>query len=205
MSAARVVSKHYGGRRNSTSNVAHGLANYYAEIGRATPLELLVYSRAWVSPNPAWVEQLAARVPTLACWKDGQGDLRRYQQIINRVGDRLHWIGGAGDDCVPGYYSINIRTYTSSIATVAPKLSLTLHETASAGDSAALMRLMNTYVIPLYELRARRKGYEVSVMKEMMNVLGFAAGPVRPPLPQLRLEDLDQVKAILKSWKPFLS
>jgi 5-dehydro-4-deoxyglucarate dehydratase len=182
-----------------------GLANYYAEIGRATPLGLLVYSRDWVSPNPAWVEQLAARVPTLACWKDGQGDLRRYQQIINRVGDRLHWIGGAGDDCVPGYYSINIRTYTSSIATVAPKLSLTLHETASAGDSAALMRLMNTYVIPLYELRARRKGYEVSVMKEMMNVLGFAAGPVRPPLPQLRPEDVDQVKAILKSWKPFLS
>ncbi len=182
-----------------------GLANYYAEIGRATPLGLLVYSRDWVNPSPAWVEQLAERVPTLACWKDGQGDLRRYQQIINRVGHRLHWIGGAGDDCVPGYYSIGIRTYTSSIATVAPKLSLKLHETASAGDSSALMRLMNTYVIPLYELRARRKGYEVSVMKEMMNVLGFAAGPVRPPLPQLRPEDVDQVKIILESWKPFLS
>jgi 5-dehydro-4-deoxyglucarate dehydratase len=182
-----------------------GLANYYAEIGRATSLGLIVYSRDWVSPSPAWVEQLAADVPTLACWKDGQGDLRRYQQIINRVGDRLHWIGGAGDDCVPGYYSINIRTYTSSIATVAPKLSLKLHATASAGDSAALMRLMNMHVIPLYELRARRKGYEVSVMKEMMNVLGFAAGPVRPPLPQLRPEDLDQVKIILERWQPFLS
>jgi hypothetical protein len=54
------------------------------------------------------------------------------------------------------------------------------------------MRLMNTHVIPLYELRARRKGYEVSVIKEMMNVCGFAAGPVRPPLPQLRPEDVDQ-------------
>lgn len=182
-----------------------GLAAYYAEIGRATSLGLLVYSRDWVNPSPAWVEQLAARVPTLACWKDGQGDLRRYQQIINRVGDRLYWIGGAGDDCVPGYYSINLRTYTSSIATVAPRLSLKLHETASAGDSAALMRLMNTHVIPLYELRARRKGYEVSVMKEMMNILGFAAGPVRPPLPQLRPEDVAQVKIILERWKPFLS
>ena len=181
-----------------------GLANYYAEIGRATSLGLLVYSRDWVNPSPVWVEQLAARVPTLACWKDGQGDLRRYQQIVNRVGDRLHWIGGAGDDCVPGYYSIGIRTYTSSIATVAPKLSLQLHETASAGDSAALMRLMNTHVIPLYELRARRKGYEVSVMKEMMNVLGLPAGPVRPPLPQLRSEDIEQVKVILEGWKPFL-
>ncbi len=182
-----------------------GLANYYAEIGRATSLGLLVYSRDWVNPSPAWVEQLAARVPTLACWKDGQGDLRRYQQIINRVGDRLHWIGGAGDDCVPGYYSIGIRAYTSSVATVAPKLSVKLHETASVGDSVSLMRLMNTYVIPLYELRARRKGYEVSVMKEMMNILGYAAGPVRPPLPQLRSEDAEQVKVIVERWKPFLS
>ena len=67
---------------------------------------------------------------------------------MNRVGDRLCWIGGAGDDLVPGYYSIGIRTYTSSIATVAPKLSLKLDELASAGDSSALMQLMNTYVIP---------------------------------------------------------
>jgi len=182
-----------------------GLANYYAEMGDATSLGLLVYSRDWVNPGPVWVEQLAARVPMLVCWKDGQGELRRCQQIMNRVGDRLYWIGGAGDDCVPGYYSIGIRTYTSSIATVAPKLSLKLHEVASAGDSATLMRLMNTYVIPLYGLRARRKGYEVAVMKEMMSMLGFAAGPVRPPLPTLHPEDVNELRVILERWKPFLS
>jgi dihydrodipicolinate synthase/N-acetylneuraminate lyase len=33
-----------------------GLANYYAEIGHATPLGLLVYSRDWVNPSPAWVD-----------------------------------------------------------------------------------------------------------------------------------------------------
>jgi len=181
------------------------LAEYYAAIGKATSLPLLVYSRDWVNPGPAWVERLAAKVPTLTCWKDGQGDVRRYQQIINRVGDRLCWIGGAGDDSVPGYYSIGIRAYTSSIATVAPKLSLKLHETASAGDSTSLMRLMNDYVIPLYAIRARRKGYEVSVMKEMMNLLGMAAGPVRPPLPTLHPEDTVELKAMLERWKPFLS
>ncbi len=31
---------------------------------------------------------------------------------MNRVGDRLHWIGGAGDDMVAAYYSIGIRTFT---------------------------------------------------------------------------------------------
>src|SRR5207248_7786719 len=180
------------------------LAEYYAAIGAATPLGLFVYSRDWVNPGPEWVEKLAARVPTLVGWKDGQGDIRRYQQIINRVGDRLYWIGGAGDDCVPAYYSIGIRTYTSSIATIAPKLSVQLHELASAGNSAKLADLMAEYVIPLYAMRSRRRGYEVTVMKEMMNIVGLAAGPVRPPLPKLRQEELDELKAMMKQWKPWL-
>lgn len=180
------------------------LAEYYAAIGAATPLPLLVYSRDWVNPTPAWVEKLAAKVPTLAVWKDGQGDIRRYQQIMNRVGDRLHWVGGAGDDGVPGYYSIGIRVYTSSIATVAPKLSLQLHEAASTGDSARLAQLMKRYVIPLYALRARRRGYEVTVMKAMMARVGLAAGPVRPPLPNLRPEEVAEVNAMMEDWKSVL-
>lgn len=181
-----------------------GLADYYAAIAAATPLGLIVYSRDWVNPAPAWVERLAARLPTLVAWKDGQGDIRRYQQIIHRVGSRLHWIGGIGDDAVPGYYAIGLRTYTSSIATVAPRLSLRLHETASVGDSAALKRLMDEYVIPLYALRARRRGYEVTVMKEMMNRVGLAAGPVRPPLPPLRPEDAAEVAALVERWRPMI-
>lgn len=181
-----------------------GLAEYYAAIGAATPLPLLVYSRDWVNPTSAWVEKLAAKVPTLTAWKDGQGDIRRYQQIMNRVGNRLHWVGGVGDDCVPGYYGIGIRVYTSSIATVAPRLSVMLHKAASSGDREALGQLMERYVIPLYALRARRKGYEVTVMKEMMTRAGLAAGPVRPPLPALRAEDAADVDAIMKAWAPVL-
>ncbi|HKC10621.1 MAG TPA: dihydrodipicolinate synthase family protein [Vicinamibacteria bacterium] len=181
-----------------------GLLQYYEAIGRATPRPLLVYSRDSVNPGPEWVERLAARVPTLTAWKEGQGDIRRCQQIMARLGDRLHWIGGAGDDCVPGYYSIGIRTYTSSIATVAPRLSLQLHEAGAAGDAATLGRLMELYVVPLYGLRSRRRGYEVSVMKEMMNELGMAAGPVRPPLPALTAEDRAEVQALLRKWQPVL-
>ena len=180
------------------------LADYYAAIGGATPLGLFVYSRDWVNPGPEWVEKLAAKIPTLVGWKDGQGDIRRYQQIINRVGDRLYWIGGIGDDCVPGYYSIGIRTYTSSIATVTAKLSLQLHEAAAAGNSSTLLQLMNDYVVPLYTLRARRKGYEVTVMKEMMNIIGLAAGPVRPPLPAMRPEDMSDLRKMMERWKPVL-
>ena len=87
-------------------------------IGEASPLGMLIYSRDWFNPSAGLVEQLASRIPTLIAWKDGQADLRRYQMIRQRLGDRLHWIGGAGDDMVPGYYSMGIRTYTSSKARI---------------------------------------------------------------------------------------
>src|SRR5437868_1433077 len=181
-----------------------GMLAYYRAIGDATPLGLFIYSRDWANFTPAMVEHLTSS-PNLIAWKDGHGVIRRYQAIINRVGDRLHWIGGAGDDCVPAYYSIGIRTYTSSIATVAPKLSLELHEVAAAGKSEELIKLMNECVIPLYAFRTRKKGYEVSVMKEMMHLVGLAAGPVRPPLAPVRIEEIAELKEMLRRWQPFLT
>jgi len=181
-----------------------GLVEYYRAIGDATDLGMLIYSRDWANFSPAQVERLAAKIPTLVAWKDGQADLRRFQMIIDRVGDRLYWIGGAGDDMVPGYYSIGVRTYTSSIATVAPKLSLALHDAAANGRSEELSRLMSDCVIPLYALRARRKGYEVSAMKAMMDMAGLRGGPVRPPLPDVRAEEREELRAMLEKWKPFL-
>ena len=50
---------------------------------------------------------------------------------------------------------------------------------------------MAKYVHPLYALRERMKGYEVSVMKEAMEMLGMPAGPVRPPLTKCRAQDVD--------------
>jgi 5-dehydro-4-deoxyglucarate dehydratase len=180
-----------------------GLFEYYRAVGAATKLGMLVYSRDWTNFTPAMAERLTS-IPTLIGWKDGQGDIRRLQAIMNRVGDRLHWIGGAGDDMVAAYYSIGIRTFSSSIATVAPQLSLKLHELADAGDSEALTELLDECVIPLYALRARRKGYEVSAMKAMMDMVGLNGGPVRPPLVNVTSEEEDELRTILSTWEKFL-
>lgn len=180
-----------------------GLFEYYRAIGTATRLGMLIYSRDWATFSPEMVERLTA-IPTLVGWKDGQGDIRRLQMIMNRVGDRLHWIGGAGDDMVAPYFSVGITTFTSSIATVAPRLSLKLHELAIAGDAEALTDLLDRCVVPLYALRARRKGYEVSAMKVMMDLIGLNGGPVRPPLVNVRPEEEDELRTILSSWEKFL-
>jgi 5-dehydro-4-deoxyglucarate dehydratase len=181
-----------------------GLLDYYKAIGQATALGMLVYGRDWFNPGPEMVGRLAAGIPTLIAWKDGIGDLRRYQIIKQRVGDRLAWVGGAGDDLVPGYYAMGLRAYTSSIATVAPALSLALDKTAAAGDSAGLTRLMNEYVIPLYALRARKKGYEVSAMKVAMDAVGLVGGAVRPPLCPVKPEEVEEIRAMMGRWGAYL-
>jgi 5-dehydro-4-deoxyglucarate dehydratase len=182
----------------------HGLVDYYRSIATSTELGMLIYSRDWATFSPAMVERLAVIIPTLVAWKDGQGDIRRLQAIMNRVGDRLLWIGGAGDDMVAAYYSTGIRTFTSSIATVAPRLSLRLHELGESGEGEALAELLDRCVIPLYAIRARRKGYEVSTMKAMMDMIGLNGGPVRPPLVNVSAEEEDELRAILAEWEKFL-
>jgi 5-dehydro-4-deoxyglucarate dehydratase len=182
-----------------------GLGAYYQSIGAATKLGLLVYSRDWANFSPAQVEKMAAAIPTLVAWKDGQGDIRRFQMIMNRVGERLYWIGGAGDDLVAGYYSLGIRTFTSSIATVDPRLSLQLHELAANNQQAELNALLQQHVVPLYAMRTRRKGYEVSTMKTLMDLAGQAGGPVRPPLVDVKPEEVEELRAILQGWQHHLA
>jgi 5-dehydro-4-deoxyglucarate dehydratase len=177
-----------------------GLLDYYAAIGAATPLGMLIYSRDWFHPGAAMVARLAA-IPTLVAWKDGQGDIRRLQIIKQHVGDRLRWIGGAGDDMVPAYYAIGIRAFTSSISNVSPQIALQLHDAGSRGDAGALERLLADYVVPLYALRGRRKGHEVTVMKELMTMIGLTGGTIRPPLVPLRPEEFDELRKLAPAWQ----
>src|SRR6266545_1557246 len=127
-----------------------GLFEYYTFIGNATPLPLMLYSREWAAFTPQQVARLADRVPTLAFWKDGQGDARKYQRIMSYNGDRLAWLGGIGDDCVPAYFAVGVQAYTSSISNIAPRLSLALAEAGLARDFARLDILLRRYVHPLY-------------------------------------------------------
>ncbi len=180
-----------------------GLFAYYEAIGAATPLPLMVYSRGWAVFTPEMVARLADRVPTLVAWKDGQGDIRKYQRIMNHNGDRLAWLGGLGDDCVPGYFSIGVQAYTSSISNIAPRLSLALADAGAQGDFAKLNELMERYVHPLYAIRERSRGYEVAAMKAAMEILGIPAGPVRPPLMNCRPKDIEDIRKLMEVYKEF--
>jgi 5-dehydro-4-deoxyglucarate dehydratase len=178
-----------------------GLFAFYQAIGKATGLPLMIYSRDWAVFTPEMVARLADRVPSLVAWKEGQGDIRRYQRIMNYNGDRLAWFGGLGDDCVPGYFAIGVQAFTSSISNIAPMLSLALAAAGLSPDWDRLTYLMQRYVNPLYALRERARGYEVAMIKEAMEMLGMPAGPVRPPLMKSRPNDLADLRKVVEVYE----
>lgn len=178
-----------------------GLFEYYEAIARATVLPLMIYSRDWAVFTPEMVARLADRIPTLVAWKDGQGNTRNYQRIMEYNGDRLAWLGGMGDDCVPGYFAVGVQAYTSSISNIAPQLSLAIAEAGMKQDFIEISKLMRRYVNPLYALRERSKGYEVAVMKAAMEMLGKTAGPVRPPLMNCLPEDIEDLRKLMALYQ----
>lgn len=179
------------------------LIDYYRHVADATTLGVAIYARDSAAFAPAQLERLAVEVPHLIAFKDGRGDVRLFQRLREHVSarlgsDRLAWLCGAGDDMVGPYFAAGAEGFTSSLACFWPEASLELLRLARGGDLAALARYHERVVRPIYELRQRRRGYEVSVMKAAMELLGYPAGPVRPPLADLLPDERAELRAILR-------
>jgi dihydrodipicolinate synthase/N-acetylneuraminate lyase len=105
---------------------------------------------------------------------------------------------------VPAYYAAGVRAFTSSVSNVSARVARQLHDWASDRSPAndeQLQRLMSDLIVPMYAMRGRRRGYEVTVMKELMNLLGLGGGVVRPPLPHMAANDLAELRATVDAWK----
>jgi 5-dehydro-4-deoxyglucarate dehydratase len=178
-----------------------GWIEYYKAIANSTGLPLALYSRDWAAFTPDQVARLADAVPSLQIWKDGQGNIRMFQRIMAKLGDRLAWVGGLGDDCAGGYWSIGVQAYTSSISNVSAKISLAIAEAGQKQDFTTLNQILNTHVHPLYALRDKMRGYEVTVMKELMELMGITAGPARPPLCAVREEHRAELAQLVSLYR----
>jgi 5-dehydro-4-deoxyglucarate dehydratase len=179
-----------------------GLVEYVRAVADATDLALAIYARDGVVFTPPQLETLVREVPSLVAFKDGRGDVRLFQRLREHVAERfgperLAWLAGAGDDMVGPYFAAGAEGFTSSLACFWPEASVELLRLARAGDLHALARYHERVVRPFYDLRQRRRGYEVSVMKAAMELLGHRAGPVRPPLADLAPDERAQLRAIL--------
>jgi 5-dehydro-4-deoxyglucarate dehydratase len=189
---AILVLPHYYGRAEDD-----GLYAYYAGIAHSVGIAIFPYARDAAVFSPRLVARLA-EIPNVIAYKDGQADLRAWTRIREYVGDRLVWLAGVGDDMVNSYFAAGAEGFTSSASNFMPEVALGLFKAASQGDFAEVNRLLATRIQPIFNVRARRRGYEVTTTKEAMNLLGKPAGRVRPPLAEISDEDRRALRDALR-------
>lgn len=182
---------------------AEGLVEYYKQIAGGTGLPLIPYARDSALFTPAILDRLCNEVPQIIAFKDGRADIRLFTQLRDYINhacgeDRLVWLGGSGDDLVGPYFAAGAVGYTSSLACFWPEASMDLYDLAAAGDFSGLRDYHDRVVRPIYQMRQLKPGYEVSVMKAAMEILGYVAGPSLPPLQNLDSHERHQLAGILE-------
>jgi len=182
---------HYYGRAEDD-----GLYAYYSGVANSVGLATFPYARDAAVLSASLVARLA-RIPNIIAFKDGQADLRNWSRIRQEVGDRLVWIAGVGDDMVNSYFAAGAEGFTSSAANFMPEVALALFENASAGKFAEVNHLLATKIQPVFNVRSRHRGYEVTTTKEAMSLLGKFGGRVRPPLAEITPEDRAALRNVL--------
>ena len=60
-------------------------------------------------------------------------------------------------------------------------------------------RLLKQFLMPYLDIRIRMQGYAVSIVKAGATLVGQTAGPVRPPLTDLKPAEMEQLGALIKS------
>ncbi|WP_329226697.1 5-dehydro-4-deoxyglucarate dehydratase [Streptomyces canus] len=180
-----------------------GLLRHYREMAAATALPVIVYQRDNAVFTPETVVELA-RTEGIIGLKDGLGDLDLMQRIVSAVrtevpGDFLYFNGlPTAEQTQLSYLAIGVNLYSSAVFCFAPEIALAFHRALIDGDRATVDRLLDGFYRPFVELRARGRGYAVSLVKAGVRMRGLDVGEVRPPLHEPGEDHVKQLAEIIE-------
>ncbi len=161
-----------------------GVFAYAKTIMDNTDLPVIYYNRANGILSSDYIQQLADVCPNFIALKDGTSNMQELNMIIKTVGDRLSYIGGAptAEIISEAYLSIGVNTYSSAVFNFVPRLAQHFYGKLRAGDTASVQKIIQAFFIPFIQLRSRKSGYAVSLIKAGAHLIGKSAGDVRAPL-----------------------
>ncbi|WP_133910288.1 5-dehydro-4-deoxyglucarate dehydratase [Streptomyces sp. NBC_00582] len=180
-----------------------GLLRHYRQIAAATALPVIVYQRDNAVLTPETVVGLA-RTDGIIGLKDGLGDLDLLQRIVSAVrtevpGDFLYFNGlPTAEQTQLAYRALGVTLYSSAVFCFLPELALAFHRALTTGDEATVHRLLDGFYRPFVELRARGRGYAVSLVKAGVRLRGLDVGEVRPPLHEAREDHVKQLARLIE-------
>ena len=177
-----------------------GLVAHVKEVCAATTLGVTIYSRANAVYTEAAVAELADSCPNLVGFKDGVGNIEQMTRIYASLGDRLTYVGGlpTAEMFALPYLALGVTTYSSAIYNFVPKFALDFYNALRSGDNAFVINALNEFVIPYCNLRNKKQGYAVSIIKAGMTAIDRPAGPVRAPLTDLDSVELAELADLIK-------
>jgi 5-dehydro-4-deoxyglucarate dehydratase len=169
-------------------------------VCEATSLGVIVYHRANAEYSVGAVERLADECPNFVGFKDGVGDIEFMTRLYATLGERLLYIGGlpTAETFALPYLQLGVTTYSSAIFNFVPEFALAFYDAVRAGDRDEVYRRLREFVLPYLDIRNAGKGYAVSIVKAGMTAVGRTAGPVRPPLIDLRDDELAALRALIE-------
>jgi 5-dehydro-4-deoxyglucarate dehydratase len=176
-----------------------GLAAHVEAVCASTKLGVIIYNRDNAVLDDVTLEQLCHRCPNLVGFKDGVGDIERMTRIYARLGDRLIYIGGlpTAETFALPYLEMGVTTYSSAIFNFLPNFALEFYAAVRRRDHAVVFASLREFVLPFIQIRNRRKGYAVSLVKAGMKAIGRPAGPVRPPLIDVTEAELQELTKLI--------
>ncbi|MFD5031083.1 5-dehydro-4-deoxyglucarate dehydratase [Streptomyces sp. NPDC058405] len=181
-----------------------GLLRHYTALAAATGLETIVYQRDNAVFTPETVVELT-KVHGIIGLKDGYGDLDLMQRILSAVrteepGRDFLFFNGLPTAELTGlaYRGIGVTLYSSAVFCFAPEIALAFHRALATGDDTTVNRLLDGFYRPLVELRAKGRGYAVSLVKAGVRLGGLDVGEVRPPLSEPQPAHIKELGEIIE-------
>jgi 5-dehydro-4-deoxyglucarate dehydratase len=181
-----------------------GLAAHVEAVCKSVKFGVIVYNRGNSKLLPATLAKLAERCTNLVGFKDGVGDIELMSSIHMKMGDRFAYLGGlpTAEVYAAAYKALGTPVYSSAVFNFIPKTALQFYEAVRTDDLATQHRLLREFFMPYLEIRNRGAGYAVSIVKAGAKIAGHDAGPVRPPLTDLKPEEVEQLKALIAKLGP---
>lgn len=176
-----------------------GLMAHVEAVCASTKLGVIFYNRDNAILSESAIEKLCERCPNLVGFKDGYGDIELMTRIYARLGDRLTYIGGlpTAETFALPYLEMGVTTYSSAIFNFLPEFAQAFYAAVRRRDREDVFKRLREFVLPYIEIRNRRKGYAVSIVKAGMRAIGRPAGPVRTPLTDLDQSDMDALSRLI--------
>ena len=187
-----------------TEATQEGLLRHVELVCKSVKIGVVVYNRGNTRYSPETLLKLAERCPNLIGFKDGIGDIEAFVTVRQKLGDRFAYLGGlpTAEVFAGAYKAMGCPVYSSAVFNFIPRTAIEFYNAHAAGDTATTGRLINEFFLPLVELRNRGQGYAVSLVKAGATLVGHSAGPVRPPLSELKPAEVEQLQALISRLGP---